>query len=61
MMFIVQSQPFEWVIILTILSNCTVMAMDDKLSNNDKTILAIKLVRIIITFTLIITFNKLAM
>ena len=37
--------PFEWIIIITIMANCVVMALDDKLSNNDKSIMSIKLVR----------------
>ena len=36
---------FEWTIILTIIANCVVMALDDKLPNGDKTILSHKMVR----------------
>jgi len=35
---------FEWTIILTIIANCVVMALDDKLPVGDKTILSIKMV-----------------
>ena len=35
---------FEWTIILTIIANCVVMALDDKLPNGDKTILSHKMV-----------------
>jgi hypothetical protein len=38
---------FEWTIILTIIANCVVMALDDKLPVGDKTILSIKMVRIL--------------
>merc|ERR1719362_661927 len=34
---------FEWIIILTIIANCIVMALDEHLPNGDKTILAIQL------------------
>ena len=43
--FQVNWPPFEWIIIITIMANCVVMALDDKLSNNDKSIMSIKLVR----------------
>ena len=36
---------FEWTIILTIIANCVVMSLDDKLPVGDKTILSIKMVR----------------
>ena len=36
---------FEWTIILTIIANCVVMALDDKLPNGDKTILSREMVR----------------
>lgn len=44
MTWLVNWPPFDWVIIITIMANCVVMAMDDKLSNNDKSIMSIKLV-----------------
>ena len=44
MTWLVNWPPFEWIIILTIMANCVVMALDDKLSNNDKSIMSIKLV-----------------
>ena len=47
MTWLVNWPPFEWIIILTIMANCVVMALDDKLSNNDKSIMSIKLVSIV--------------
>ena len=44
MTWLVNWPPFEWIIIITIMANCVVMALDDKLSNNDKSIMSIKLV-----------------
>ena len=44
MTWLVNWPPFEWIIILTIMANCVVMALDDKLSNHDKSIMSIKLV-----------------
>ena len=35
--------PFEWLIIITIMSNCVVMSMDSRIANNDKTILSLQL------------------
>ena len=35
--------PFEWVIIITIMSNCVVMSMDSRIAGNDKTILSLQL------------------
>jgi len=34
---------FEWIIILTIIANCIVMALDEHLPTGDKTILALQL------------------
>ena len=39
-MWFVRWIAFEWLIILTIIANCVVMAMDAHLPNGDKTILA---------------------
>ena len=44
MMWLVNWPPFDWVIIITIIANCVVMSMDDKLSNDDKSIMSLKLV-----------------
>ena len=44
MTWLVNWPPFEWIIILTIMANCVVMALDDKLSNNDKSIMSLQLV-----------------
>ena len=35
---------FEWTIIITIIANCVVMALDDKLPYGDKTVLSIQMV-----------------
>ena len=35
---------FEWTIIITIIANCVVMALDDKLPAGDKTVLSIQMV-----------------
>ena len=46
-MWLVNWPPFDWVIIITIIANCVVMSMDDKLSNDDKSIMSLKLVSFI--------------
>ena len=46
-MWFVRWIAFEWLIILTIIANCVVMAMDAHLPNGDKTILARQLVSLI--------------
>ena len=43
MQWLVNSRPFEYCIILTIIANCVVMSMDTHLPNGDKTILALQL------------------
>lgn len=35
---------FEWTVIITIIANCVVMALDDKLPKGDKTVLSIQMV-----------------
>lgn len=35
---------FEWTIIITIIANCVVMALDDKLPLGDKTVLSLQMV-----------------
>ena len=45
MQWLVNSRPFEYCIILTIVGNCVVMSMDTHLANGDKTILALQLVK----------------
>ena len=37
---------FEWTIIITIIANCVVMALDDKLPRGDKTVLSLQMVRL---------------
>ena len=44
MQWLVNSRPFEYCIILTIIANCVVMSMDTHLPNGDKTMLALELV-----------------
>ena len=44
MQWLVNSRPFEYCIILTIVANCVVMSMDTHLPNGDKTMLALELV-----------------
>ena len=44
MQWLVNSRPFEYCIILTIVGNCVVMSMDTHLPNGDKTMLALELV-----------------
>ena len=46
MQWLVNSRPFEYCIILTIIANCVVMALDDKLPYGDKTVLSIQMVSI---------------
>ena len=46
MQWLVNSRPFEYCIILTIVGNCVVMSMDTHLANGDKTILALQLVKL---------------
>lgn len=41
---IVDWGPFEYMVLMTIVANCIVLAMEDHLPNNDKTPLAISLV-----------------
>merc|ERR1719277_2543475 len=55
MTWLVNWPPFDWVIIITIIANCVVMSMDDKLSNNDKSIMSIKLEELEIIFMVVFT------
>ena len=48
--FLIEWPPFEYTVLLTIIANCVVLAVERPLPNGDKTILAMELVR----FTLII-------
>lgn len=43
--FIIEWPPFEYAVLLTIIANCVVLALEEHLPNGDKTILALKLVR----------------
>ena len=38
---------FEWTIIITIIANCVVMALDNKLPAGDKSVLSLKMVSLI--------------
>jgi hypothetical protein len=44
--FIIEWPPFEYAVLLTIIANCVVLALEEHLPNGDKTILALKLVKI---------------
>lgn len=43
--FIIEWPPFEYAVLLTIIANCVVLALEEHLPHGDKTILAQKLVR----------------
>lgn len=43
--FIIEWPPFEYAVLLTIIANCVVLALEEHLPNGDKTILAQNLVR----------------
>jgi hypothetical protein len=42
---IIEWNPFEYMVLLTIIANCVVLALEEHLPNHDKTPLAIYLVR----------------
>lgn len=42
--FIIEWPPFEYAVLLTIIANCVVLALEEHLPNGDKTILALELV-----------------
>lgn len=44
--FIIEWPPFEYAVLLTIIANCVVLALEEHLPNGDKTILALKLVNL---------------
>ena len=48
--WLVNSRLFEYCIILTIIANCVVMSMDTHLPNGDKTMLALQLVTVSISY-----------
>lgn len=43
--FIIEWPPFEYAVLLTIIANCVVLALEEHLPEGDKTVLALKLVR----------------
>jgi len=43
--FLIEWPPFEYTVLLTIIANCVVLAVERPLPNNDKTELARRLVR----------------
>jgi hypothetical protein len=43
---IIEWGPFEYMVLLTIIANCVVLALEEHLPNHDKTPLAISLVRV---------------
>lgn len=42
--FIIEWPPFEYAVLMTIIANCVVLALEEHLPNGDKTMLALKLV-----------------
>lgn len=42
--FIIEWPPFEYAVLLTIIANCVVLALEEHLPHGDKTVLAQKLV-----------------
>ena len=44
------STPFEYAVLLTIIANCVVLALEEHLPGGDKTPLAQRLVRIVVSF-----------
>lgn len=42
--FIIEWPPFEYAVLLTIIANCVVLALEEHLPESDKTVLALKLV-----------------
>lgn len=42
--FIIEWPPFEYAVLLTIIANCVVLALEEHLPEGDKTVLALKLV-----------------
>lgn len=42
--FIIEWPPFEYAVLLTIIANCVVLALEEHLPHGDKTLLALKLV-----------------
>ena len=47
---IIEWGPFEYMVLLTIIANCVVLALEEHLPNDDKTPLAISLVSIILFY-----------
>lgn len=43
--FIIEWPPFEYTVLLTIIANCVVLALEEHLPGSDKTVLAQKLVK----------------
>lgn len=43
--FIIEWPPFEYAVLMTIIANCVVLALEEHLPNGDKTMLALKLVK----------------
>lgn len=44
--FIIEWPPFEYAVLLTIIANCVVLALEEHLPGGDKTVLALKLVSV---------------
>jgi hypothetical protein len=49
--FIIEWPPFEYAVLLTIIANCVVLALEEHLPNGDKTLLALELVNILYYFS----------
>ena len=45
--FLIEWPPFEYTVLLTIIANCVVLALEEHLPNGDRTLLAQKLVMVI--------------
>ena len=46
----IHDSPFEYMVLMTIIANCIVLALEEHLPKRDKTPLAVKLVRLYIHF-----------
>lgn len=50
--FVIEWPPFEYAVLLTIIANCVVLALEEHLPHSDKTQLALSLVSIVMCFML---------
>lgn len=56
--FIIEWPPFEYAVLMTIIANCVVLALEEHLPNGDKTMLALKLVMINASVIIVDSFNN---